>query len=332
MAEYPKVSVIIPMYNAAKTAKNCIRSILASDYPDFEVIVVDDASTDNSASAISDLPFKKLVLDKNSGPGVARNRGVESASGEIIAFTDADCEVPRDWLRKIANDFKIHDIGATSGGYSRPINNGSVVLFQFYDTCFRQRDVPRYIKSCITSNFACKKEVFRETGGFPSQRINEDMEFGVSLSRKYRILWNRTNGIGHYFNNSLPHYFAEQIEWSESVARSYLSNPVTISGNNTWRNAEIFSHLVFTSLLYLSLGAIFWDLRSIFISPGIAALYLAINVKFIKFIAKREGYVFAFQIFPLLLIRNTAWLLGIVRAVFKYPIVMLSKAIQGNKQ
>ncbi|MCQ9207266.1 MAG: glycosyltransferase [Omnitrophica bacterium] len=324
MTGYPKITVIIPAYNSAKTIRRSVKSVLVSNYPDFEIIVVDDASTDDSAEAVSDLACKTIALDKNSGPGVARNRGVEYASGEIVAFVDADCEVPGDWLGKIADDFKNHDIGATSGGYSKSGSSNFIALFQFYDTRFMQRNIPQYINSCITSNFAARTKIFKETGGFPSKRINEDMEFGLVLSKKHKILWNRDNGVLHNFDDSPGRYFKKQIIWAESATGLYFSDPSSIFKKHTYNNAEILSHLLFTGLLYVSPAALF---RNLFpaIVPLLILFYFIMNARFIRFVAKEKKYIFALKTFSFLYVRNTAWLLGITRAIFRHPTKNLSK-------
>ena len=87
----PKVSVIIPTYNREEFITETIKSVLNQTYKDFEIIVVDDGSTDNTKQKLE--PFKskiKLIEQKNSERAVARNNGVKSSSGEYIAFLDSD--------------------------------------------------------------------------------------------------------------------------------------------------------------------------------------------------------------------------------------------------
>lgn len=317
MAVYPKISVIVPMYNASETIRDCLGSISDSDYPDFEIIVVDDASRDDSVSMISPLPCRIVSLDENLGPGKARNKGVDAASGEIVAFTDADCRVQRHWLGNIAKDLARDGVCAVTGGYSGSDNKGIVALFQFYDTCFRQRDISEFVDTCITSNFACRRDIFLELGGFPAQRINEDMEFGIALSRRCKILWDKANGVSHFFDNSLRRYFFEQVSWSESVVRSYLSNPRALAKNNTYKKHEILTHLLLTVLMYSALLAMFWRLAWSVIFIALAVFYFIINIKFMGFVAGSKGRVFSLKMFPFLFIRNAAWLSGIVKAVVR---------------
>ena len=89
-----KISVIIPVYNAEKTIRRCLESIMSSEYEEYEVVVVDDGSTDNSASILFEYANRdrrvKIINQPNSGPAIARNKGLELAEGEIIAFVDSD--------------------------------------------------------------------------------------------------------------------------------------------------------------------------------------------------------------------------------------------------
>jgi hypothetical protein len=94
----PRVSIVVCSYNGAATLEQCIRSLLALAYPDYEVIVVDDGSTDNTAAILARFPSIRVITQSNQGLSSARNAGLRSATGEIVAYTDADCFVDADWL------------------------------------------------------------------------------------------------------------------------------------------------------------------------------------------------------------------------------------------
>ena len=90
----PLVSVIIPAYNSAAYIARAINSALAQDYPNTEIIIVDDGSTDGTRNIVSEFPNVICIAQKNSGPAAARNAGIRASSGEFVAFLDADDE----WL------------------------------------------------------------------------------------------------------------------------------------------------------------------------------------------------------------------------------------------
>ena len=107
-----KVSIILPTYNRKKLLKKCIESLISQNYPkeDFEIIVIDDGSTDGTEQITRKLKRKipNLIYykTKHNGQANARNFGLRKAKGSFIAFTDDDCVVEKNWLRKIEDTFK----------------------------------------------------------------------------------------------------------------------------------------------------------------------------------------------------------------------------------
>lgn len=110
----PKASVIVPAYNAASTLGDCLASLRTLDYPNYETIVVDDGSTDSTAQIAEQAGARTIRLE-HRGLAAARNAGVEAASGEIIAFIDADARADRDWLYHLVETIARRDAAAASG-------------------------------------------------------------------------------------------------------------------------------------------------------------------------------------------------------------------------
>jgi glycosyltransferase involved in cell wall biosynthesis len=113
-----KFSVVIPTYNRAATLRQTLTALMAQDYPDYEIIVVDDGSTDDTRAMIArEFPQVRYIYQQNRGPAAARNRGIAHARGEIIAFTDDDCVPPRDWLARLADGYARYPDVVGVGGY-----------------------------------------------------------------------------------------------------------------------------------------------------------------------------------------------------------------------
>lgn len=97
------VSIVIPIYNAEKFLKKCVSSVLEQSYKDFELILIDDGSSDNSSvicSEFAECDSRVIFIHQNnSGVSSARNCGLEAAKGEFIAFVDSDDYVEKDWLK-----------------------------------------------------------------------------------------------------------------------------------------------------------------------------------------------------------------------------------------
>lgn len=110
-----KVSIVIPAHNEEHYIQKTIEATLAQDYPDFEVIVVDNASTDSTKSIATQFPQVKVLYEPHPGAQFARERGRLAATGEIIANLDADCLPPPNWLTNAITYFRNEKVVAVSG-------------------------------------------------------------------------------------------------------------------------------------------------------------------------------------------------------------------------
>src|ERR1051326_6967453 len=118
-ARNPKVSVVVASYNGGRTLGACLDSLIKLNYPDYEVILVDDGSIDDTPQIATKYPTVKYIRQKNFGLSVARNVGIQAATGEIIAFTDSDCRADEDWLYYLVNDLLMSGASAI-GGHNFP--------------------------------------------------------------------------------------------------------------------------------------------------------------------------------------------------------------------
>ena len=104
------ISVIIPTYNRAGQLKDCLDSLFNQTYKNFEIIVIDDGSTDCTEDLVRDLQKEhknlKYLKQKNKGPAGARNLGIKKARGKIIVFCDDDCTADKEWIKNIAEAYK----------------------------------------------------------------------------------------------------------------------------------------------------------------------------------------------------------------------------------
>lgn len=110
MTSTPSVSVIVPVYNAQNTIGECVNSLLSLNYPKekLELILVNNASTDDTPSLLEEYGDKiKIFNERKREPSSARNKGIIKSNGEIITFTDSDCKVDKDWLKKILNLYRM---------------------------------------------------------------------------------------------------------------------------------------------------------------------------------------------------------------------------------
>jgi len=126
VADWPFVSIIVPVYNGSRTIDALLTSLLALDYPAdrHKILIVDNKSTDDTRERIQRYPVTLLEETEIQGSDAARNRGIEAAKGEILAFTDADCVVEPTWLKRLlANHEELHWGGFSGSTRAYPSSN-----------------------------------------------------------------------------------------------------------------------------------------------------------------------------------------------------------------
>lgn len=121
------VSVIIPMYNSAEYIERCVQSILNQSYKNIEVILVDNNSDDDTWNICRSMEGVKLIKEPSQGVGMARNRGIESATGEYIAFVDSDDYIEPDYIEKLVSAYDVPDCGLSVCGYFSENEAGKVI-------------------------------------------------------------------------------------------------------------------------------------------------------------------------------------------------------------
>ncbi len=159
------VSVIVPAYNAENCIEYCLKSLLNLNYPSYEIIIVDNNSTDRTKEIIKKYPVNYLFENKR-GSYSARNKGVKHATGEIICFTDSDCIVDKNWLTEIIKPFKYNKVGGV-GGKIIPLFNDSNVIEKYSAKLVSNKLMNKTHWIC-TANAAYRKDLIKFDEKFKS--------------------------------------------------------------------------------------------------------------------------------------------------------------------
>jgi glycosyltransferase involved in cell wall biosynthesis len=166
-----KATVVIPVYNAEETLAACLRGLKAQDFPQglYEVIVVNDGSSDNSAAVAADFDVRLLEQD-NQGAPAARNLGLAKARGDWVAFTDADCIPSRSWLSSLVNAVEALS-GAAFGAAGRTVGYNSVHEAARFVDLMGGLDAERHLSHptfpfAPSGNVMYRRSVLEQIGGF----------------------------------------------------------------------------------------------------------------------------------------------------------------------
>jgi glycosyltransferase involved in cell wall biosynthesis len=223
------VSVVIPNRNGAATIGKCIEAALRSRYEGFEVIVVDDASEDDSIEVASRFPCRLIRLERHSGTSRARNRGAHESRGGILFFTDADCVLREDTLALARETLSREEMQAVAGGTYTPLPHDRRFFSTFQSLLIhhsesRMAGSPDYLPAhCL----AVPAPIFRASGGFREDflPILEDVEYSHRLRRMgCRLVLNPAMQVQHIFNHSLGRSLANAARKSRYWTLYSLGN------------------------------------------------------------------------------------------------------------
>jgi glycosyltransferase involved in cell wall biosynthesis len=293
-----KISVVIPNYNNAGTVGKCIESALASDYPNLEVIVVDDCSTDNSLEVINGYPCTLISLGSNKGASIARNTGAQKSSGDIIFFTDSDCLLQKRTLGLISDAITARGDDVIIGGTYTAIPPDDD-FFSIFQSVFinysetKKTDNPDYI---ATHAMAISARTFRESGGFPEAflPIIEDVEFSHRLRREgKRLMMHPEIQVQHIFNFSLLRSLKNAYIKSKYWTMYSLDNRA-LTTDSGCASSELKFNVIsnFISILLLASWVMFQNSFFIYLIPAVLGLSIFSSRGIINAFFRARGVTF----------------------------------------
>lgn len=172
------VSIVVCVKNEAQYIGKCINSILNQSFSDFELVIIDDMSTDNTKKIIEGFKDKRLKYFRNEkwlGISESRNRGIKHAEGEYVFFTDGDCTVTQNWVEEGLKCFKDQKCLAVEGSVYYVSKDYEPT---FSDYVMENKQGNRY----MTGNMAYKKEIVEKVGGFDKKLVyHEDRDIALKI-------------------------------------------------------------------------------------------------------------------------------------------------------
>jgi len=207
----PEISIIIPLYNCARTIEAVLKAVYDNDDVSKEVIVIDDLSTDNTLELVEKYPCTVIHLTEKSGPSIARNRGAMEAKSDILMFVDSDAVIEKGVLRKILNRFKENPLNACVSGVFEKVKNHSTFFAKYRDLQLHywHQSSSGSASVFILTAGAIRKEIFFEIGAFDKKFGEaaeiEDFEIGHRISEKYSMITDQ-NIKFHHLENASPFF------------------------------------------------------------------------------------------------------------------------------
>ena len=219
---WPRISIVVCSYNGGRTIRDCCEGLMKLVYPNFEVIVVDDGSIDDTAAIAEEYNFQ-LIQTENRGLSNARNTGLAAATGEIVAYIDDDAYPDPDWLTYLAAAFMRSDYVGIGGPNIAPPGDGPIA------TCVANSpgnpthillsdQEAEHIPGC---NMAFRKEALEAIGGFDPQfrAAGDDVDLCWRLRQQgWSLGFSPAAVVWHHRRSSVQAYWKQQIGYGEAEA------------------------------------------------------------------------------------------------------------------
>ena len=278
MVKKPFVSVVIPTYNRKQLLARCLKSVFSQSYSydRYEVVIADDGSTDGTGDFVKTLkPKCKLVYawQENKGRGPVRNFGVSHAKGEILAFTDDDCVVHKDWIKNAVDTFTDENVGGVKGRTTTDVHEITPLSRPIVSEGGDQ-----------TCNIFYSKKAFNHVGGFKLSQFREDTDLAFRVQEAgYKMPYNSNVIAKHpatrYDIKSLlsKHFDLKRGYWDMYLAKRYpvrFRKEVAIAGHFS---PILFMNYPFYISLLLSIVSFFAFSTGVFMMSLVLLIYVYLS-------------------------------------------------------
>ena len=243
-ARTPMVSVVICAYDAERTMRPCLESLRQLDYPNFEIIIVDDGSRDATSQIAAEFPQFRLIRQPNKGLSTARNVGLHAARGELIGYTDSDCVVDPHWLTLIVGEMVGGKLGGCGGPNYAPHEEGWIegcVAASPGAPChvLIGDDRAEHLAGC---NMVFDKVALESVGGFDPQftAAGDDVDICWRLMKAgYSLGYCPSAFVWHFRRNTVKAYYCQQRGYGRAEAMLYFKYPERFNalGQIKWSGA-----------------------------------------------------------------------------------------------
>ncbi len=302
------ISIIIPVHNGSRYLEKCLSSITRSSHGSYEMIVVDDGSTDGSAEIARSHGAIVLKLPHQSGPAAARNFGSKQAKGNILFFVDSDIVIKKETIARVIRGFdKNPDVVAIFGSYDEsPEEQDFFSQFKNLQHHYVHQSSRAEAVTFWAGCGAVRKEIFDHISGFDEERYSrpciEDIELGFRLKRMgYRILLDKDMQVKHLKRWTLRSLLRSDIldraiPWTKLI----LESREKASDLNLQLSQKVSTLLVGLTVV-ISLLAIYIP-KLILVVLFLLASILMINYRLFMFLLRQKGLIFSFFAFVMYLL------------------------------
>lgn len=253
--DWPMVTVVVATYNGSRTLAECLRSLSGLNYPHYEVLVIDDGSTDAVPEIASQHPVRYYRVEPNGGLSNARNEGIRRGDGEVIAFIDDDAYADPDWLFFMVSGMLDMEASAVGGPNFSPPDDG------FIEQCVSDSpgnpthvllgdELAEHVPGC---NMAYVKDDLEKIGMFNEthRAAGDDVDVCWKLLvRQKKIAFSPAAMVWHHRRPTISAYLKQQRGYGYAEAHLHQSYPsrFNVMGHSVWRGSIYDGHYVWSAV------------------------------------------------------------------------------------
>ena len=318
--KYPKVTIFVPVKNGERTLKKCIDSLLSLDYPKKDIWVIDNMSTDITPKILKSYG-KKIKWRRMSGRvSKMHNYILKNVKTKFLAYTNADCVVKKNWLKKLIEGFEADDIVATAGFFDTPKDVDKLQLLIGREMEERFKKFPKYIRRAPDANLCVRTDIAKKVKFNENFFWSWESDFGYRLTKKGKMKYIPEAIIYHYHRSTWKGFFKQQYNNGKATPLLFLTKKKEkIVGDHistSYMGLRLFLFYLFIGFLLVSL----FFKQILFLSLLSLGLFLFLTIKdSIKFSNNFSEFVYYVGIF---FTRTIAWAFGvpsgIIYVIFRY--------------
>ncbi|RLC49104.1 MAG: hypothetical protein DRH57_00695 [Candidatus Cloacimonadota bacterium] len=320
------ISIIIPAYNRAEEIDELLDSFSKQEKKNFEIIIVDDGSTDNTKDIVKSYQSRGMAIryfyQQNKGPGPARNNGMKKANGDVFVFIDSDCTVPNDYTKNLERHLTSENIDAYGGpdtyreDFPPLLKAINYTMTSFLGTGGTRgttgKSVAKYYPRSF--NMGIRKEVYKKIGGMNNLRHGQDMEFSNRIyNAGFNVKFLPDVFVYHKRRTSMRRFFKQIFNWG-------------VTRNNLGRiDKEMmkFVHFLPSIVILTMLIIIILSILSKFFYPVLLSVGLVLIVLLIAFIQSAKKYhsvyvgvLSAFMLIWQVIAYGLGFITGFIKSIF----------------
>jgi len=256
----PYVTIIIPTFNNVNTIQKCLDSLLALDYDNFDIYVVDNESKDGTAEILQKYQeqFGIKVIEARLNAPQAYNLVLGKTQSEIIGLIDGDAIANKDWLKILVPHLEFENVAGAGGIMLTANPENRIPKCIGYELEYRFRRMPKYVSRLPTANLLLKRRLIESFDEKLSTGYDADICYRL-VNKGYKIVYDEHAEVYHFHRDGFRNFSKQQYYWSFNDIRLYLKHPAMLFKDTQTPITYFTQPLTILAMILLFFLGVYWE-------------------------------------------------------------------------